>query len=258
MDRGDADLRLAGVASVVAALVVLAVPHSGVPTVIAGIPLTLALPGYALTRAVFREPLGAGYYVVLSLALSISVTILGALVLNALWPSARPLSSGSWAALLCAVTVAAATFAHRRGHVGPPAPRLPAPPRARDAALLGVALLVTGGAVSLARTPLPPPHGVTGYTQLWLVPHAPTATLGVRSKELHPARFRLRLALDGRTIESWKLRLAPGQGWSVDLPIDSPRAGYHLGEATLYRLPDRKRAYRRVRVNLGTATERRP
>src|SRR4051812_34041876 len=168
MSDRQADLEIVGLGSVGAALVLLAQPGSVAMGLIAGIPLALVLPGYALARAVFRDRLrNPADYVVLSLALSLAVTILGGLVLELLWPSSRPLSSHSWPVLLSAVTVGCCAIARVRGHVGPaPLPR-PKRPRARDVVALGAAVAITSGAVALARAPLPAPKGVTGYTQLW-------------------------------------------------------------------------------------------
>jgi hypothetical protein len=252
MSRRHADLVLVGAGSVVAAMVLLAAPGSGAPAVLAGIPLALVLPGYAVTRAVFRERLrSAADYVLLSLALSLSVTVLGGLALNALWPTAHPLSSDSWAVLLSAVTVGCCLIAHKKGHVGPRlAPSLPRP-RTVDVVVLGAALVIGGGAVGLASTPLPPPPGVTGYTQLSFLPQAPRAHLAVRSDELEPTRYRLRLTLNGRLYRTWQFRLRPGESWATELPVDPSARPRPLAEAALYRQSDLHRPYRRVRVVLG-------
>jgi hypothetical protein len=258
MTTRQADLEIVGLGSVGAALVLLANPGSIAVALIAGLPLALVLPGYGLTRALFRERLpNPADYVVLSLALSLAVTILGGLVLELLWPSSRPLSSHSWPVLLSAVTVGCCAIAQVRGHVGPGPPPRPRRPGVRDVLALGAAAVITSGAVALARAPLPAPKGVTGYTQLWLVPRAPTAQLGVHSEELRPMRYELRLKLDGRVDRIWRLALRPGQSWAVELPINSTHGGWHLAEAALYRQGHPGGPYRRVRVNLGTAAERR-
>jgi uncharacterized membrane protein len=243
---------IVGASSVVAAMVLLAAPGSGTYAVLAGIPLALILPGYALTRAVFRDRLrSAADYVLLSLGLSLSVTILGGLALNELWPSAHPLSSHSWAVLLSAVTVGCCLVAHMDGNVGPRLQRRLPRPRAVDVAVLGAALAIGGGAVGLASAPLPPPPGVSGYTQMWLVPQARSAQLGVRSDELEPTRYQLRLELNGRLYRTWQLRLRPGESWATELPVDPSARPRPLAEAALYRRSNLHTPYRRVRIVLG-------
>jgi len=216
--------------------------------VICGIPLVALCPGYSLVAAIFpgRSP-GWPERVLLSLGLSLSVAILGALVLNAsLWG----LQTGSWATLFFVVTVASCLIAARRRANSQPARSVWATPRLRmsQLILLGLAGLVTVAAVRVARTP-GPVTGVLGYTVLWMLPADQDENniyLGVSSNELSPTRYRLTIKLDGQlVVDTPEITLAPGEKWERALDLPHVRSG-EIVEAALYRADAPGSVYRRV------------
>lgn len=238
---------LAGVAllAVVAAATVQIDDLPGVVRAAAGLGLVLVLPGYALTRAALSQRIaGAAERIALSLALSVPATILSGLLINL---SPWRLSVSSWSLTLAGVVVAGCAVAATRR------PRSRAPERSvwrlavPDGALLGAAVAVTGGALALGFTSLPPPRGTPGYTELWLLPRGRAIELGLQSRELKIADYEVRLRGGGRQIRSWTvLSIRPGERWTVKLRPKSIKARGPV-EARLYRIPS-DRIYRRVRL----------
>jgi len=220
---------------------------------VAGIPLALFLPGFAVTAAVFaRHRLDWVTVLVLSIAFSLVVVILGGLLLNALPPG---LTESSWTALMVLATVGAAGFAASRVErdSGPPERRgLPRLTRV-EMGLLGLTIVLISAAAVLARTPLPA-AGVRGYTTLSIVPRATSAgtvTLGVQSSEKQPTTYRLKVLENADRVRlDRRLTLAPGQRWLRPISVD--RSARRL-DAQLFR---GGKVYRRVRLLLPLAPER--
>jgi uncharacterized membrane protein len=220
------------------------------PTVVralAGIPLALFLPGYAVTAAVFaRHRLDWVTVLVLSIAFSFVVVILGGVLLNALPPG---LTESSWATLVVLSTVGAAGFAAPRVERDAPEPRKRVLPRLTrpEMGLLALSIVLVSAAAVLARTPLPA-AGVRGYTTLSIVPRATSAgtvTLGVQSSETRPTAYRLKVLENAKRVRyDRRLTLAPGQRWL--LPISVDRSARRL-DAQLFRGGT---VYRRVRLLL--------
>lgn len=73
------------------------------------------------------------------------------------------------------------------------------------AALAGGAVGLTAASAGWQRTP--------GFAQLWLVPAAGGATLGVRSDYPGTQTFHLELRRGNGTTQKWTLSLASGQSW---------------------------------------------
>lgn len=215
------DIALVAVLALIAGGIVEALPDiSSVPRVLLGIPLVLLLPGYALSSALFRAgELRLAEQLAVSIAASLSVAIVSALLMNALQISldARP-----WAAVLTAVTLAAAVVAQRRG--GGRELRLRRP-RMRVPAVVAVtlSLLLLSGAGALALTPLAAPKGTQGQVALWLVP-APhgsgAACVGVISDELTSESFTVALRVGRRAARSLgPFTLAPGGRWTRQVSV---------------------------------------
>jgi hypothetical protein len=215
---------------------------------VAGLALVLALPGYALSYVVLgTRVLGAVERTVVTVALALTVSILGTLLLDLL---SLNLSSRTWSLFLAATTVVACVAAGRATTVVRPERSSWRAPRLRDAAAVGVAVAITCAAVVLARTPLRPPRGVGGYTQLWAVPVAGGVEFGVANHELGPVRYRLQVSADGGAKSRWvPLRLSPREQWTWVVPGPSFSSS-NVVTARLYR-SDRPRAlYRYVRLSL--------
>lgn len=256
MNRRNGDLIAAAVVAAVAAEVVALVSNVAVRTAFA-LPLLFVTPGYCLTVAVFgRQRLDGARRAVLTLAMSLSLAILGALVLDLL---PFGLQATSWTILLAAVTwIAGAAAAVRRGvqpQRGWTRPRL----RPVDAALLIAATLIAAGTVAFARTPLPAKN-VQGYTALWMQPMPATTQavrVGIESGELETVPYRLDLRVGSSVLYRRLITLEPGQRWEqvvrvrpLQVAADSPV------QARLYREDEGPEVYRLVKLGPGQVVAR--
>jgi Protein of unknown function (DUF1616) len=233
------------------------IPAPVVVRVLFALPLVLVLPGFALASALFPTPLRWIERLMVALALSISVCIIGGLVLN--W---TVMTRVAWTVFLVATTVAAAFFAQwRANRRNERAPGLMAWPRAAHipirAALLALCSLgLAAGAVGLARSALPA-KGVDGYTTLWLVPakNPGTIEIGVLSSELRTTSYSLELRAGGERLITRPLTLKTGQEWvaTVDVSSSIPVSRRSF-EALLYRSSEPQTPYRRVTAVFPGAT----
>jgi uncharacterized membrane protein len=253
--------------------------------VVFGVPFVLVLPGYAVSSALFsRGRLERGNLLLLSIALSLSIVVIGALGLNLL---PFGLTATTWAGLLAGVTVLAALSALLRmprdaDHESRPLddqtlddaitrlvisvsgqasgvserskdsrhlPRLSLP----QVLLLIAALGITAAAIAFARTPLPA-KGVRGYTVLWILQRpsgSRTIEVGVESSELRQTSYLLRLRMGDSEPLKRRLTLAPGSRWSMRFRVN---ATIRQVDARLFRSDSPKHVYRRVRLLIGTSS----
>jgi hypothetical protein len=209
--------------------------------VLVGAVLVLAVGG-GLSFVVFpRGRVGGAERVLSAFALALTALIVVSFVL---YLSPWRLSTRSWALALGVVGVTACLVSevgHRRAGRSPhPAritPRRPAWSTLDVAACVGM-VVVLALVVVLARRPLAPPEGVGGYTQLWLVPDASGAELGVASFELERTSYHLELVSGQTVVQMWDFELAPNERWTVEAP---PVPGvvqarlYRNGDAAVYR-----------------------
>lgn len=203
--------------------------------------LVLVLPGFAITSAFFpRQSLGFAERLLFSVGLSLAVTAIGGLALNA---TTWGLQAGSWLILLGGITLGFGAVAAVRGFGQGYLRMAKAPLRRgrspRDFLLLGMALLVATSAVVLARTPVPP-VGLQGYTSLWILPDVDGSPDGVRigisNQEFSTTRYNLKIEADGTTLREWRgIVLEPGKEWETRVVLSQPRAGPHAVRALLYR-----------------------
>jgi hypothetical protein len=267
MRRDNTDLIVAATATAAAATVLLltgiiaaAGPAVAVPRVLAGLPLVLVLPGYALSTLLL--PAGSAlpgqvnrllWRCIWATGLSLAVTVLGGLALN-LTPVG--LTRSSWTISLTILTMLALAasagqraWRSRAGTAHETPARRPARSRSvvrHKLAYLVAALVVTGAAVGLGqvsagwqRTP--------GFAQLWLVPArnstaAGQATLGVRSAYPKAERFHLVLRRGARPVSTWDFTLASGQTWQQTvtagagqrLAAELTAAGQHSAAQTVH------------------------
>lgn len=215
------------------------------PRPIAGV-LAFAIPAVAWSRAIFRPgSIDVAERALSVLCLFFATTLFLTVALHLL-PAG--ITRRSWSVGLAAVFVPAFAVELWTSRRRPPvaAASRHARPGIRQAVPLVAAAAALATTVVLARTPSAPPKGVTGYTQLWLVPGQGTAQLGVGSFELHDTSYRLDLLGTGGVARRWRLRLRPGQRWNAPLPsgVDAP-------EARLFRTGDTK-PYRIVRASSAT------
>ena len=249
--RGHRDLTRAAVAAVVCALVAALVPWE-IVRLVAALPLTLFLPGYAVIAAAFaKRELALPKRLMLSVATSLMVLVLSTFLLNI--PSFG-IRTASWAVWLPLVVVGLCRLAALRR--GPPrrgkrgADPLPRPPL-RSVALVSAAILIGAAAVALAQKPLPAENAV-GYTALWMLPtdrNEDSATIGVISNEHDPASYTLEVSLgeDGESqSQTYEVELEPGEEKTYELAVPPAPEGRTKVVASLYREDEPDRLYRRV------------
>lgn len=245
--RGHRDLRDACVAAVLCALVAALVPFDLV-RLLAALPLALFLPGYAVIACAFgSQRLALAQRLTLSVAVSLTVLVLGAFVLN-VFPFG--LTTASWAVLLPVVVIAAGRGAALRRD-RPTTKRRPlALPRPAPAGLAvgAVALVIAVAAIALAQKPLPADDAV-GFTALWMLPtdsKEDAVAVGVVSNQHHPTAYTLTVSLGEDQSRSYRVKLDPGEErvFEVDVP-PKPAARTHV-VASLYRKQRPEDVYRRV------------
>ena len=227
------------------ALAGMAVPLAGINSpalgVLFGLPLALALPGYALLAAGAPDgSLGPAERLGLSVGASIAVCVLGGLLLDA---TPWGLRGESWALLLGGVTLAACAIAAARRQRNATI-QLAAPVRVRplDAALFGLAAVIAGAALLVAMRGASATSD-TGFTQLWMLPADNRVRIGIQSMETAPVSYDLELLAGERVARRWSsIELRPGELWEAreSLPAGRPV------EARLYRHDAPGAVYRRV------------
>jgi uncharacterized membrane protein len=248
--RGHGDLRLAAFAALLCAVLAPLIPLDGIALVFA-VPLVLILPGYAITAAAFaRRPLAWPQFLLLSIALSLAVLVLGSLLLNYV----GGIHALSWALLLVAVVLAACRVAAvRRGKAGKgpswPRPRL----RRLEMAMVlaGVAAAVVAIVLSSSTVPV---GDAIGYTQLWILPQAGSGgrvvQVGVRSQQQASTNYDLRVRIGQDALARRSFRLAPGETRLVKLRAPPGSQGTVPVIATLLRHNRPTSVYRRVKGSL--------
>ncbi|HEU4945074.1 MAG TPA: DUF1616 domain-containing protein [Solirubrobacterales bacterium] len=255
--RGQKDLRLVVALSLLCAVLALLIPVDGVALVFA-VPLTLFLPGYAITAAAFaRRELKWPQFLLFSVALSLAILVLGSLLLN-YTGGIYPLS---WAVLLLLVVLGACRAAAlRRGGAGgaPRWPRLhPQGPQAMMLLGAGVAMVA---ALVLGLSTVPAEDAI-GYSQLWVLPAAGSGgsevQVGVRSQEQASVAFDLRVKLGTQRVVRRSFTLAPGETRLLRLRAPPGSSGTVPVIATLLRHNRPFSVYRRVKGSLVAPQESR-
>jgi uncharacterized membrane protein len=225
--RGYRDLAAVVIAAALCALIAVAVPVEAI-RVIAAVPLLFLLPGFALTEAAFADrPPSWPMRPTLTVALSLSVLAIGAVVLQVL---PGRFGEASWAVWAVLVTLGAALVAGYRRHSPNasaargrrrprPLPHVPLP----QAAMLALAALALAATVVLASTVFSAQNAI-GYTRLWMLPsqagaRVPHVTIGVENVEHDATVYRLVLDVGGvRSLR--RMHLEPGHSriWRFRTP----------------------------------------
>jgi uncharacterized membrane protein len=256
MKRSWTDLAATAALAVVSALVVIALPGAHLLRAVFAVLLVVLLPGYSLTAALFAgRQLDWPRRLLLTLGLGLSASIVISLALN-LFPSA--LRSWTWAvALLVATCTVCAFAAEQRRRIAPASrtesvisiPRL----RFRDLGVALAALLLFGGAVAFARTPLAAKN-VQGYSAVWLLPGArgktTTVQVGVTSAEKQTRSYRLVLRVGSTVVYRRKLTLAPGGNFATVVKLGRRRAPVATVVASLYIRGRPTAVYRMAKLTL--------
>lgn len=227
---------------------------AGVVRLLFGLLLVFILPGYALVEAFFaKAALGLPERVLLTIGTSLALAALGGVLLN---KSALGLENSTWILLFAGVTVIgslAAWWRYQR-QSQPPMAISDTPVRIGfklpEMVLLGLALLITSVALSMARTPAPT-TAQQGYTMLWMVPgqipDQPSVRLGVTNMEFIDTQYRLVVTAGNSVVAEWPtLDLATKQEWVQNVTLTPQQVGEGNIQATLYRTDKPELAYRQV------------
>jgi len=248
--RGHRDLEWSSTAAVACALVAALVPWE-ILRIVAALPLTLFLPGYAIVAVAFgSSELAPPKRLTLSVGVSLMVLVLGALVLNVFPFGIR---TASWAVLLALVVVAACRGAAlRRGRPQPRrksrSPLAGYRPSWGAVAMLAAAVVLAGAALVLAQKPLSAKHA-EGFTALWMLPtdsREDAVRVGVVSSEQDPASYRLTIEVGKSQSHDYRVDLDPGEEESFEVEVPrAPGSRRHV-VASLYREEKPQHLYRRV------------
>jgi hypothetical protein len=248
--RGHRDLTIAAVAAVLCALVAALVPVE-IVRVVAALPLTLYLPGFALVAATFDgEELAPLKRLTVEVASSLIVLVLASFVLN-IFPFG--LTTASWAVLLALfVVVGCFVGARRRGAARPERrPLLAAAgrPSTRTALLVGATVVIGAASIALAQKPVPAKHA-EGYTALWMLPTdaaEEAVVVGVQSNEQDPASYQLRVSSRGESqSQTYRVELDPGEERTFEVEVPLRSTGKTRVVASLYREGELGHLFRRV------------
>lgn len=239
--------------SIVACAAVAVAFAPGVPTVVRvllGLPLVLVLPGYTLT-ALATPSLGRGRWgadkILFSLGTSISVAVLGGLVLNF---TPWGLERRSWSLLLAVFTIVAAMGAvvRRAGATGPPSA---ARRRAHAVPLLFcvVAALIASAAVGISRRGALQTDQQSTFSQLSMLPTSGNNDLriDVTNHEGATQHYRIVLHAGNRQLSDFQgITLAAGDTWSRTVRMPTNLPSRTRIEADLYRATSPHSVYRHV------------
>jgi hypothetical protein len=226
--------------------------------VVAGLTLVL-LSGLVTTRVIqARLPLGRAERLVIVPALSLALTVVAGLLLNA---AELRLTRASWAVALGLVTAAgllAMTMLEEGHQVGRGTPNVRATPPAMwnggprtlpigPSSMFAMALLAVGAAIVIGVLGGRASDSKAQFTELWALPgarSAPAVRLGMRSHQRGDTRYTIRVAIEGRVVRSQAVTLRPGQTWFGMQAV--PRAGERVDVALL--TSRQGRVYRQVHV----------
>jgi hypothetical protein len=186
------------------------------------LPLVLALPGYALTRAMLRlDELRGTELLIVSVALSIMVTVFAALLMQA---AGVRLEERQWMAVIAVVTIVAAAVGISRGQAHPVVlPHVNV--RLREAIAIAGAAVLLIAAAALGFTPLSAPKGTIGSSPVWILPGAGdnSADFGVINDETSARRYTLELTVVGQPTRTFgPFALPPGGTWSRSAVVGPP------------------------------------
>lgn len=214
-----------------------------------GILMVLFIPGYVLTLAILPH-LDRATVLLLSLGISLSMDVIGGLLLHY---TSWGLQPASWAIWLSSITLLGCPIAaHRRASLSKqPTASRSAMPAGNWMMIVGVALsaIIIFTAITIARDSAI--SSGTTFTQLWAVPAIDkdgyAIQIGIRNEELNTIRYNLVAESRGTTINNWdNISLAPGENWKTSLSLpDKPSSPITI---LLYITEKPDEAYRMVRL----------
>ncbi len=229
----------------------------GPAAICAAVLLLFVLPGRALATVLFpAEQPGSLNLNLWSIGLSISIDVLGGLVLN----FSVGLQRDAWSIFLPVVALVLGGLALLRRQRVPgysPDGNRWWRPNGWQLCLTSVAIFVAAVAIWVSW------HSATvqerpGFTQLWLVPHgsatsaasaSASASLGVTNDEHAQTQYVL-VYTDGAEPRAWTLSLAVGQTWRATVPVNVK----HEAVANLYLTVANGTPYRHVTLKPAAGT----
>lgn len=233
---------IAAVAAVILAFIAAVIELPTPITAPLGIALFVAT-GYVWSEALLDHRIGGLERAIVAAGLAMVVPVLGGLGLYAL---GVPLSRSSWAGLMAAAALSGFAVLVVRRRVKTTQPRSqssrPTSPPVRTWALLGLAALIAGGAVLLAREGAERQH-YAAFTQLWISRDGTAHdVIGITNREAKTTAYRLVVHRPGQEISTYNLTLRQGQTWRHAISSGTEQ---HI-VADLYRLPVLNTPYRFV------------
>lgn len=249
--RKSSDL-LVVVALCTAAIVVVLLGMQNIFRVLLALPLVFILPGYSLVAAMYaNRTLAVEIHTVFAIALSVSVTAIGGLILNF---TSQGLNAESWLLFLSVTTLAASGLALIRRN------RLAVFTNSdlrltfnwSQIAMFGLAVVLVFVAIRLTRTGIVN-QPVEGFTQLWMLPPAENmqnaVQIGITNEEATTTTYRLIVKAGNDVLGDWRdIELEPGEQWQDYFRVD----GQTNVEAALYRAHAPNTIYRNVSLTLNS------
>jgi uncharacterized membrane protein len=186
-----------------------------------GILMVLFIPGYVLALAILPQ-LDRATILLLSLGISISMNIIGGLIINYTPWGLHPFAWAIW--LSCISLLGCIIAAHRRSFLSKTESTRSATPRWNwkilGSFLLSTLLIVT--AIIIARNSAI--EAGTTFTQLWAIPGTNedglTIQIGIHNQESNTIHYELFAESQGAIINQWTdIVLAPGETWTMTMPL---------------------------------------
>ena len=193
-------------------------------------PLAFAVPGYAVTAALFPpRAIPAAERLVYAVALGIAVSALSGVIAQLVFSLDRT----AWALLLFLLTLAASWLALRRrdGTEEGWRPRIAAPGlEPLSVALIVTAIAIAAWATTIATDRAHDELSDAHFTELWVKPGQESGAnrrrsrlvIGVANHRGHPTSYRIRLTQGDVLLRGWSIRLGEGRHWTADLSTPRP------------------------------------
>jgi uncharacterized membrane protein len=225
--------------------------------IILALPLVFFLTGYTTIALFFyRNPPLLSMRILLSVAVSIVLDIVGGLALNLL---PQGLQTTTWALLLGSITSINALitiYLRKKTHRGYifHFPKLTISKVGGSIFLASVAITIIAVFYAIQGVNQQP-H--PGFSEFWLLPASQTnstcmISIGVQSFETSTITYRITLSMNGTLIHNWTPVSLHVQGrWVQSVPVRIPTNVHEEEiEANLYRLDQPQSIYRNVHVTL--------
>ena len=256
MHRNHPDLLIALIITVLTLVVSLSgfkagnIEYETVPLWMApfGILMVLFIPGYAII-SVLLPKIGSEKTLLLSLGMSISVSIVGGLILDLTPWGLTPVTCSLWLSTIAFIGIILAwhqrRFAAKSFEMGVPSLHK------ENMAIFGWAALILLGSVSIAY--ISSKQTETTFTQLWAIPILTSdgryeIQLGIRNDEKRSEVYNVFVEIDGRRLEQWpEIVLNSNKEWITTIQL-SERPSHPI-RISLYRAEDNNHVYRWIRLS---------